>query len=273
MGKSYLETNRSNWDNRAELHYFSEFYDVPAFIAGKSTLLPIEKRELGDINGRSILHLQCHIGTDSLSLARLGATVTAVDFSPNSIKKAKILRKKCHLPVDFICADVLTLDQYLDQRFDIVFASYGVFCWIPDIQRWFEVAAQFLKLGGTLLVIDDHPIQNIFEADSNFGQPVIKNSYFDTSAETFRCEASYTGPDEKLTVTEVIEWCHPVSELITGAVAAGFYIDHFKEYPECQWQRYQPMEKQTNGYWKYPGMDIPFLFSLKARKPKEKLHA
>lgn len=273
MEKSYLETNRSNWDNRAEVHYFSEFYDVPAFIAGKSTLLPIEKRELGDINGRSILHLQCHLGTDSLSLARRGATVTGVDFSPKSIEKAELLHEKCQLPADFICADVLTLDQTLQGKFDIVFASYGIFCWISDIRRWFEVAAQFLKPGGTLLVLDDHPIQNIFEADSNSGKPVIKNSYFDTSAETFSCEASYTGPDEKLTAKKAVEWSHPVAELITGATTAGLHIDHFKEYPECEWHRWEPMQKQTDGYWKYPGMDIPFLFSLKATKPKEKLHA
>ncbi len=160
----YLKTNRKNWDERVALHAASRFYNVAGFLRGKSSLLPLELKEVGPVKDRRLLHLQCHFGLDTLSWARRGASVTGADFSPKAIESARALSDRAGVPADFVLSDVYSLGRALG-KFDIVYASYGALCWIGDLKRWFRTAARFLKPGGFLYVADDHPFAGVFDDD------------------------------------------------------------------------------------------------------------
>ena len=136
MMENYQELNREAWNKRTKVHLESSFYDQEAFLKGASSLNPIELELLGDVRGKSILHLQCHFGQDSISLARLGAKVTGVDLSDQSIAEARKLSEQCHVDVHFIESDVLELNGKLDGQFDVVFTSYGTIGWLPDLEKW-----------------------------------------------------------------------------------------------------------------------------------------
>ncbi|MCC7297291.1 MAG: class I SAM-dependent methyltransferase, partial [Bacteroidia bacterium] len=148
---NYLETNRDSWNKRTEIHYSSAFYDLEGFIAGKSSLQDIELQLLGDIQNKSVLHLQCHFGQDTLSLARMGAEVTGVDFSDAAIKKATELAEIVQQKARFICADIYNLPAHLNEHFDIVFTSYGTIGWLPDLEKWAKIVSHFLKPGGSFV--------------------------------------------------------------------------------------------------------------------------
>ena len=141
----YLEINKQTWNNKTEVHIDSEFYDNENFLKGKSSLNAIELKLLGDFSNKKILHLQCHFGQDSLSLARLGAKVTGVDLSDQAIEKAKEFNEKLNLDAQFICCDVYDLPNHLDEKFDIVFTSYGTIGWLPDLTKWANLVSKFLK--------------------------------------------------------------------------------------------------------------------------------
>jgi SAM-dependent methyltransferase len=148
--QTYYDTNRQNWNERAAIHARSRFYDLDGFRAGRNALLPIERAEVGDVAGKSLLHLQSHLGDDTLSWARLGARVTGVDFSEEAIATACGLRDELGLDARFLHANIYDLPDLLNEQFDIVFTSYGVLCWLHDIPRWAQVAAGFVKPGGFL---------------------------------------------------------------------------------------------------------------------------
>src|SRR5688500_15473841 len=155
--QEHIDTNRAHWDEAVPAHVASEFYDVASFKAGRNTLLPVELAEVGDVAGRTILHLQCHFGMDTLSWARLGAVVTGVDFSAPAIEHARALAAELRIEARFIESNIYELPLKLDERFDIVFASYGVTVWLPDFAAWAKVAAHFVKPGGFLYLLDGHP--------------------------------------------------------------------------------------------------------------------
>lgn len=159
---NYLEINRKSWNNRVDAHLASDFYDVNGFLQGKSSLNDIELQLLGDLNGKEVLHLQCHFGQDSLSMARLGAKVTGVDLSDKAIDAARNLAEQTHLAADFICCDLYELPQQLDKQFDVVFSSYGTIGWLPDLDKWAAVISCFLKPGGRL-VPKIHPVVWMFD--------------------------------------------------------------------------------------------------------------
>ena len=142
---NYIEINRQSWNNRIDTHLKSEFYDLGKFIKGKNSLNSIELELLGDLSGKTILHLQCHFGQDTISLSRLGAEVTGVDLSDKAIESAKQIAKQTKSNTTFICCDIYDLPNYLDKQFDIVFASYGTIGWLPDIDKWSKIVTKFLK--------------------------------------------------------------------------------------------------------------------------------
>lgn len=257
----YLEANRASWDARVPVHSASRFYDTRGFLGGKCSLLPLELSEVGPVRGRSVLHLQCHFGLDTLSWARRGARVTGADFSPAAIEKARELSAASGVPARFVLSDVYSLPRRLSGRFDIVYASYGVFCWIGDIRRWFRVAASFLKPGGFLYAADDHPFAGIFDAAGR--KPEI--DYFRT--EPLRMPPAYTytdGPKKKMPPT--YEWWYTVSGLLAASREAGLRLDFFREHPFSAWRRFPGMKKGRDGLWRRAGEKLPLLFSLKAVK-------
>ena len=262
----YIDTNKKNWNERVEIHKKSKFYDVEGFINGKNSLKSLELAELGDVKEKKILHLQCHFGMDTLSLARMGAEVTGADFSDKAIEVAQELTEATELNAKFICSNVLELDKHLEGKFNIVYASYGVFCWIDDLNRWFEIASHFLKPGGELIILDGHPSANLYEYSEEKKEIEIIGPYFNNKAHRYEEDYTYTD-GEKMENNIEYEWAHPVSEFIMATVNNGLKITSFKEYPLCGWERIPGMKKKKDDeYWVLEGVDIPFIFSMKCVK-------
>ena len=166
----YLELNRNAWDKRTGIHVVSEMYDVDGFLKGGCSLKEIELSEVGDVRGKTLLHLQCHFGLDTLSWARKGAKVTGVDLSPESIKQANELKRKAFLKGEFICSDIYGYEKLANPNYDIVFVSYGALNWLPDLGRWARILAKSLKDGGHLHLIEYHPVYDLHCGDSYFSQ-------------------------------------------------------------------------------------------------------
>ncbi|HKK38655.1 MAG TPA: class I SAM-dependent methyltransferase, partial [Cryomorphaceae bacterium] len=153
----YQQINRQSWNDRVDSHLKSEFYDVEGFLKGQASLKEIELPLLGDVNGKSILHLQCHFGQDTLSLQRMGANCVGVDLSDKAIEAAQNLNEELGLNARFVACDVYEAPKHIDEKFDVVFTSYGTIGWLPDLDRWAEVIAHFLKPGGKLVFVEFHP--------------------------------------------------------------------------------------------------------------------
>ena len=255
----YFKINKANWDARVPVHVASRFYNVEGFIRGGSSLLPLELAEVGPVRGKRLLHLQCHFGLDTLSWARRGAAVTGVDFSTAAIARARELSARSGVPGTFVLSDIYSLPRRLKERFDIVYASYGVLCWMGDLTRWFRVAAHFLKPGGFLYVTDDHPFAGMYD-DSGKS---LQIDYFRT--EPLRSPPAYTytdGPKKKLPPT--YEWFYTVSGLLDAVKGAGLGLEFFREHQFSAWRRFPGMKKGRDGLWRGSGVKLPLLFSLKA---------
>ena len=192
MKNDYKEVNKASWNKVVDEHYNSKFYDVEGFLAGKSSLNSIELDLMPQIKDKKILHLQCHFGMDSISFARLGADVTAVDFSENAIEKAKELAKLCQQDVNFIVSDVYDLPHILNEKFDYVFTSYGVIGWLPDMNKWAKVISHFLKPNGALILAEFHPVLWMFSNDfdkvvySYFNVEEYKRPLFEVSLDKLK---------------------------------------------------------------------------------------
>ncbi|HNU87071.1 MAG TPA: class I SAM-dependent methyltransferase, partial [Ferruginibacter sp.] len=155
--QSYFEENKKSWNKRTGVHKDSAFYDLDGFKKGTSSLTKIELNELGDVKGKTLLHLQCHFGMDTMSWEREGAIVTGVDLSDEAIKLANEVKNELGLKAQFICSNVYDLKEHLDKKFDIVFTSYGTIGWLPDLDKWADTVSYFLKPGGTFYIVDFHP--------------------------------------------------------------------------------------------------------------------
>lgn len=259
----YLRTNLANWNARVPVHARSRFYDVAGFKRGRTSLKPLELKEVGSVKGKTLLHLQCHFGMDTLSWARLGAKVTGVDFSGKAIAEARALAEETAIPATFVCSDVYALPQVLRGKFDIVFASYGVLCWISDIKRWMAVAAHFLKPGGKLYIVEDHPFMTIFDQSGKN----IEVPYFKTGPLSWPAGPTYTDNNGE-TMPPTYEWLHPVSGILDAVSSSGLKLEFFREFPFCAYERFTGMRKRRDGFYVLPDRkgSLPLLFSLKAAK-------
>lgn len=222
---SYLDINRDNWNKRTDIHLGSDFYAHEDFLAGKTSLKEIELALLGDVRGKKILHLQCHFGQDSISLAHMGAEVTAVDLSPRAIEVGRETAAKLGVEVEFICSDVLDPDLLEGRSFDLIMSTYGTICWHPDLRPWADLISKRLAPGGRLLLIEFHPILDIYDDDLK----KIQYSYFNVEEIRGSMQGSYTdGSSEQI---EYVVWNHPISDVIQRLMAAGLSLTHFQEYP------------------------------------------
>lgn len=235
---------------------------------GKSTLHDLELEELGDIRGKSLLHLQCHIGVDTLSLARLGARVTGVDFSDKAVSVATELSRELSIDGRFIQADVLELPRLLDEQFDIVYTSYGVLCWLPDLMKWGQVIGKLLKRGGRFVIVEDHPLAYVLDDDCQPDNLKIGFPYFDEAMLTITAKGTYATDIPFEQPMEIHEWTHPLQDIFAGLLGAGLRIDSFREYRKCAWKRFPWMVSDDNGWWHLPPnmLSVPLLFSLTATK-------
>lgn len=272
----YREANRALWDAWTRINLRSEMYDVEAFAAGRGRdLRAIDRAGPGDVRGKSLLHLQCHFGMDTICWAGYGATVTGVDFSEEAVTAARALAARMGVPATFVQSDVYDLPRHLTGRFDVVFTSHGVLGWLPDLDRWARVIAHFLAPGGVFYIVEAHPLLQIF--DDRVAEPTLRLLYpYFHGPEPIRDErpGCYSTPDAPITSVEHV-WLHTVSDLINALVRAGLRIEAFEEYPFLAWRFFPWMERDADGWWRLPDDprlpqgrgSLPLMFSLKATGP------
>ncbi len=257
-----LAVNRELWNAWTEINQTSKFYDLDAFRAGRSSLNPIELEELGDVEGKSLLHLQCHFGLDTLSWARLGARATGIDLSDNSIELARSLAEELSIPARFVRSDVYDVPEVLgDETFDIVFTSYGVLDWLSDLDRWARVVASRLRPGGVFHIVEFHPAALVLDEEKNLAYP-----YF-PSSEPMRLveQGSYADPDADFS-HDSYQWCHSLGEIVTAVASAGLRIEHLHEFSESPYDCFPFTTEVEPGRAVIAGLEdkVPLMFSLKA---------
>jgi SAM-dependent methyltransferase len=264
----YFEANRALWNEYTPIHARSKFYDLPAFKAGRNSLQAFEIEELGDVAGKSLLHLQCHFGMDTLSWARLGARVAGVDFSDRAIELAEELARELDLEAQFICANVYELPQVMQGKFDIVYTSGGVLTWLPDLPRWAGVIAHFLKEGGTFYITEIHPFSQVFDDREGVSALSVHYPYFAPPGPlVFDVDGSYADRAAHIEQQVVYEWQHSLSDLLNALIAAGLRIEFMHEFPFTIYAQFPELiEQGPDGLFrlKDEGVSIPLLFSLKA---------
>jgi len=269
----HMAVNREWWNERVPIHAKSKFYDLDGFRAGKTNLLGIEQEEVGDVRGQRLLHLQCHFGLSTLSFARLGASVVGVDFSAPAVALARSLADEEGLPARFVESDVYdALDAVTERDFDVVFASYGVLGWLPDVPGWMRVAAEFLRPGGRFHLIEIHPFTATFDdEDPDASEPRVRYPYFhDPEPDHEICEATYADRDAETTHDDTRFWAHDLGEILGSAIEAGMVIEAYRELPTTCFQEFPYLVERRPGEWGWPeGMtELPLQFALRARKPQ-----
>lgn len=259
--KRYFDANRKMWDSWTGLHEKSDFYNVEDFKSSRNSLKPIEIEEVGDVSGKSMLHLQCHFGLDSLSWAAKGCQVTGVDFSQSATKLATALSKELNIPAQFICSDIFDLPNKLDQQFDIVFTSYGVLNWLSDLNKWAETIARFQKPSGLFYIIEFHPLVGMLNDNGEFEFAYFNNK----NPERFVQQGSYAAPKTDLS-HESFEWAHGLGEIVTALLQAGLRIEYLHEFPFSSYNCYPFLEEKSPDQYvlKNKSNSMPLMFSIKA---------
>ena len=263
----YLAKNKKSWNEVTPIHEKSAMYDVAGFKTGKCALKPIELKEMGDVESKSLLHLQCHFGLDTLSWARRGAKVTGVDFSDEAIKLARQLSKETGIKADFIESDIYKLPEILKGKYDIVFTSYGVLCWLPDLTKWAQVISYFLKPGGFFYIVEGHPFSTVFDNSKTATKLEVTIPYFHNPEPIYwepegdYADPTYTG------FNGTYEWMHPIGDIVNALIQAGLKIEFLHEFPVGFWKAMPFMVKNKDGAWHLEGDKLPLIFSLKATKP------
>ncbi len=269
-----LRANRDLWDAWTTINAASAFYDVASFRSGERgiRLADYEREEIGPVAGKSLLHLQCHFGLDSLSWARLGAAVTGIDFSENGITTARALARELDIPATFVVSNLYDLPNVLDGQFDVVYTSRGVLGWLPDIGDWARVAAHFVKPGGCFYVTEIHPVAQAFENEGvAVGELRLAYPYWSHPEPlTFEVHGSYANTSAPTEGLVEHGWDHSLGEIVTALIDAGLHIDFLHEFDFVDW----PIDflvKDTDGRWRLPpgtAGQLPLFFSLKASKPQ-----
>jgi SAM-dependent methyltransferase len=268
---SLTESNRRMWDERVPVHRADRtgFYAVEAFRRGADVLGPIESREIGDVAGKRLLHLQCHFGLDALSLARRGAQVTGVDFSPPAIATARDLAAEAGLAARFVECNVYDARRAIAEAFDIVYVTWGAIGWLPDIRRWTALVAEFLAPSGFLYLAESHPFALMLQPEgerlhchypwrSAPDDPIVEDN-----------PTTYTGDETVLTHTRSYTWNHALSDILCGLTDNGLRLDFLHEHETVPWQIFPCAVEAGDGMYRLPDgyPPIPLSFSLRASKP------
>lgn len=263
---NYYKNNQSLWNQKTAVHKDSEFYGLNDFKKGKSSLMPTEIQELGDVKGKTLLHLQCHFGMDSLSWARAGAKVTAVDFAEDAITLARSLNDELEQDVRFIQSNIYDLPNVLDEQFDIVFTSYGVLCWLGDLKAWAALINKYLKPGGTFYIVELHPALMMFEF--NTGKLGIEYSYFFNN-EPFEetVQGTYADMNADIRHKEYF-WNHGMGETVTALLEQGLRLEFLHEFPFSHYGCFPNMTQKSENEWFMTGFEnlVPLMYSIKAKK-------
>jgi SAM-dependent methyltransferase len=247
--------------------------DAAKVAAGGSSLRPIERAEVGEVSGKTLLHLLCNRGSDTLSWARLGARVTGVDFSGQCIAQAGALALTTGLPARFLQADLYALPEGLDEQFDIVFMSYGVLCWMPDLPRWAEIAAQYVRPGGVLHLVDMHPFASFLTTADGVTTPAgvrlnAAQPYHHAAIprQTTVRVADATGENAQLATLSV--WSYSLGEVVSAIARTGLQVEFLHEHPASFYHQFPLLVEDGDRLWRWPETmtELPLLFSLRASK-------
>jgi SAM-dependent methyltransferase len=266
MNDDWRAINRAHWDERVPIHLRSRLYDVESFKAGHRPLAPAQVRDLAPVAGKTLIHLQCHFGLDTLNWARLGAEVTGLDFSAPALAAARRLAGELGIAATFVEADVYDAPTALKTTYDIVYTGVGALMWLPDIARWAAVVAALLKPGGELYLVEFHPTAWMLAEDDPFA---IDVGYF-TPADGFAYvdAGSYANREATTSANEARQWNHPLGEVVTALIRAGLTLRELRESDESYLQRW-PMLEQTEGQlWRMPAQlpSLPLMYTLRAVK-------
>lgn len=263
MSNNYLEINRRLWNEKTEAHIKSSFYNNQAFLDGANTLKAPELGLLGDVKDKHILHLQCHFGQDSLSLSRMGAKVTGLDISDQSITAAKRLNNQLKLDAEFVCCDVYSAPDHLTKKFDMVFTSYGTVGWLPDMNKWASVVSGYLKKGGQFVFVDFHPVVWMFDSDFKS----IVYSYFNTGPIVEVQEGTYADRNAPIEMKE-IGWNHSIDEVLNALMKNGLKLELFSEYDYSSYNCFKHMVEIDQDKFRIKQLagKLPLMYSLKMTK-------
>ena len=267
-----FDLNRGMWDDRVGTHWASKMYSRHADdLRAGGHCLPGALIDLaGDVAGKSLVHLQCHMGMETLSWSRLGARAVGVDFSAPALERAAHLRDELGFDTRFVQSNVYdAVDELGAGGFDRVFVSVGSLCWLPDVPRWAEVVGALLKPGGRLVMNEGHPVCGML------GQPKGKihleptYTYFSDAGLVFEGDETYVESDQPLKMMKSVEWSHPIGEVVTSLIKAGLVIDLLDESPDCCWPAYPMMQKTGDETWELPKPmrgKVPMMYTLTAHK-------
>jgi SAM-dependent methyltransferase len=269
-----LRDNNALWDEWTRIHETSEFYDLEGFKRGGVRLRPYELDEIGPVDGLELLHLQCHFGIDTLSWARLGARVTGADFSKAAVELARSVATEIGQPgARFVQSDLYDLPAVLEGQFDLVYTSRGVLGWLPDIRRWAEVAAHFVRPGGRFYITEIHPVANVFENEGVApGELIVRYPYWEHAAPmSFPVVGSYADPSATVEAKVEHGWDHGLGEIVSALIDAGLRIESLREYPFVDWPIDFLVETPDGSFRMPPSVDgeLPLFFSILASKTSD----
>lgn len=259
----YIEVNKKSWNKRTDAHVSSDFYDVEGFLKGKSSLNEIELNLLGDVRGKSILHLQCHFGQDTLSLGRMGADVAGVDLSDNAIQNANELAVQTGIDATFICCDIYDLPSHLDKQFDIVFTSYGTIGWLPDMDKWAGIVARYLKPSGKFIFAEFHPVVWMFDYDFK----TVGFNYFNDGPIIETESGTYADKDAPI-AEQTICWNHSISEVVNNLISHGLQLNLINEYDYSPYNVFRGSVEVAPKKYRvgHLGNKIPMVYAIVATK-------
>ena len=271
--EEWRAANRANWDERVAIHLAAPSYDLAPLRAGRGRLHAIEEAELRPVAGLRVLHLQCHFGRDTLTLAQRGAEVVGLDFSAPAIAAARGLAAELGLAdrARFVEADLYDAPAAIHEpaSFDLAFVTWGALYWLPDLRRWAEIVAFFLKPGGTLYLAEGHPAALVFDdmAKGRDGLPGWFAPYFQRAPLVFDDPADYADPEARLTNVRTYTWLHPVGEIVTSILAAGLRLHWLHEHDQVPWRMFEALVEGADGMYRWPGEPwLPLAFSLRAER-------
>ncbi|TNJ44610.1 class I SAM-dependent methyltransferase [Tamlana fucoidanivorans] len=264
LDKIYFDTNRDTWNKKVAVHAKSTLYDLEGFKKGNSSLKRYELEALGNVSGKSLLHLQCHFGQDTLSWSRMGAQCTGVDLSDEGIKLARKLNDELHLDAQFECCNVLDASKIINKTFDIVFTSYGVIGWLPDLKPWGKMIAERLNQGGTFFIAEFHPIVWMFDYLEDM--PYMRFGYMQKDVIYEEYEGTYADKSSNI-VSKEYGWNHGLGEVVSALTEAGLHIDYLREFDESPYNVLPNLVETTSGMYATKDKLYPLIFTLKATKP------
>jgi SAM-dependent methyltransferase len=269
-----FEVNQANWDARTPVHAGSAFYGAAGGRDPFSWFAPFEWEDLGDLRCRDLIHLQCHIGTETIAFARKQARTVGLDFSGESLAHARRLAGNAQVSVEYVQSNVYdSVTALAGRRFDVVYTGKGALCYLPDLARWASVVTELLRPGGLLYLVEFHPVLYALgpkPAPDAGPELVLRHDYLaGRGAVEHTVTHTYTDGPALASGTVAYEWAHGLGEVVNALLGAGLRIARLRETELLPWRRWQRMVPVADGWWRLPDEDarIPLLYALAATRP------